>query len=80
MVGAGYARWQFPGFEDPARNRLSAWVALDAGVPLQSHLEGVVRLDLSTSASLFETSDLPEGYESVAARRLGLSLGLRWRK
>jgi hypothetical protein len=80
LVGAGYSRWNFPGFEDPARNRLGAWVAIEGGAPLLAHLEGVLRLEALTSASLFEASDLPDGYESLAAHRLGLSLGLRWRR
>lgn len=80
MVGVGSSRWNFPGFEDPARNRLGAWVAIEGGVSLFSHLEGVLRLEALTSASLFEASDLPGGYESLAAHRLGLSLGLRWRR
>lgn len=78
--GAGVTRWEFPGFEDAPRNRYGAWLALEGGLPLRSHLEGVLRLEALNTGSLFETEDLPEGYSARSARRLGLSLGLRWRK
>lgn len=78
--GAGITRWEFPGFEDAPRNRYGAWLALDGGLPLHAHIEGVLRLEALTSTSLFTSEDLPEGYTSRSARRFGLSLGLRWRK
>lgn len=78
--GGGITRWEFPGFEDAPRNRYGAWLALEGGLPLRSHIEGVLRLEALTSGSLFASEDLPEGYTSRSARRLGLALGLRWRK
>jgi hypothetical protein len=80
MVGVGLTRWSFPGFEDPARNRLGGWLALDGALPLAAHIDGTLRLELMRSSSLFEDADLPEGFEPLQARRVGVSLGLRWRR
>ena len=80
IAGAGLTRWSFPGFDDPARNRFGGWLALDGALPLSQRFDGVLRLELLSSTSLFEKADLPEGYQSLAARRIGLSLGLRWHR
>lgn len=80
IVGAGLTQWSFPGFDDPARHRLGAWLALDGALPLSARLDGVLRLEAQGGQSLFEEADLPEGYQSLAARRIGLSLGIRWRR
>jgi hypothetical protein len=80
LVGAGVTRWSFPGFDYPPRSRLGAWAAMEGATPLVGRLGGVIRLEGMRTASLFEGEDLPEGYESLSARRLGLSLGLRWRR
>jgi hypothetical protein len=80
LAGVGITRWSFPGFEDPARNRLGGWLALDGALPLAARLHGILRLELMSSSSLFEEADLPEGFESLAARRIALSLGIRWRR
>lgn len=80
LLGAGLTRWSFPGFDDPARNRLGGWLALDGALPLSRRFDGVLRLEILGSTSLFEEADLPEGYQSLVARRIGLSLGLRWRR
>jgi hypothetical protein len=80
LGGGGITRWSFPGFEDPAQTRLGAWLAVEGGTPLVPHLDGVLRFEAMRSGSLFETDDLPEGYQALAARRIGLSLGLRWRR
>lgn len=80
VAGVGVTRWSFPGFDDPARNRLGGWLALDGALPVSGNLDGVLRLGFQRGASLFEEADLPEGYQSLAARRIELSLGLRWRR
>ena len=80
LVGIGVTQWSFPGFEDPARNRVGASLALDGALPMSRRIDGVLRLELLSGKSLFEDADLPEGYQSLAARRVGLSLGLRWHR
>lgn len=80
LAGVGATRWNFPGFDDPARNRLAGWLALDGGLPLTARLDGVLRLEAMSGSSLFEAADLPEGYESLSARRIELALGLRWHR
>lgn len=80
LLGAGFTRWSFPGFDDPARNRLGGWLALDGALSLSRRLDGVLRMELLSGKSLFEQADLPEGYESLTAHRIGLSLGLRWNR
>lgn len=80
LAGVTVTRWSFPELQDPARNRLALTLATEGSLPLRGHLHGVLRLEGYLGASLFEDADLPEGYQARGARRLGLALGLRWRR
>jgi hypothetical protein len=80
LLGAGVTRWSFPDFEDQPRSRFTGSAALESGIPLGRHFDGVVRLEVAATGSLFDAEDLPEGYEARTGGRGALALGLRWRR
>ena len=80
LLGATLSRWSFPEFGDPDRNRISATLAAEGALPLAGAIRGVLRLEGSLGASLFDAEDLPEGYQTRGARRMSLGVGLRWQR
>jgi hypothetical protein len=80
LLGVGVTQWSFPGFEDPARSRLAGTLALEGALGLSGPWHGVLRLEGEAGAGLFDRDDLPEGYQPLGARRIGLSLGVRWHR
>lgn len=78
LVGVARERWSFAGLDaDEARSLTLGTAALEGEVPLSRRLRGVVRLEGGIGPSLFETEEVPEGFETRNGRRSALHLGLR---
>lgn len=64
-VGTTFSRWR-------------GIAALEGGIPLRGRVAAIVRAEAGMAASLFEVSDLPEGYDRTTAWRRSLQVGVRY--
>jgi len=77
LLGVARERWSFGGLDDEARSVTLVTAALEGEVPLDKRLRGVVRVEGGIGSSLFDTDELPDGFETRSGRRTALHLGLR---
>ena len=81
-VGAGAVvdRWTFDVADNSPRTRAAARGSLEADLPIQQRWSAVIRGELLAGPSVFRTDELPQGFSTRLATRVGVALGLarRW--
>ena len=71
-------RWNFDLGASEARWRTAGRGALEVGLPIAGRWIGVVRGEMTASASIFTADELPDGYVRKMGWRRGILVGLGW--
>jgi hypothetical protein len=73
-------RWTFDVAVNSPRTRVAARGSLDAELPIGRQWGAVIRTELLSGPSVFRADELPEGFSTRRATRIGVALGLarRW--
>lgn len=82
LVGGGALidRWTFDVADNSPRTRVAARGFLEADLAISQQWLGVIRGEVASGASVFRPDELPQGFTTRTATRLGLALGVarRW--
>jgi hypothetical protein len=80
VIGASIDRWTFDLTESSPRNRAALRGAIEAEFPIGNGWLTTMRGEVSRGPSVFKADELPDGFTTRAATRLGIVLGLarRW--
>lgn len=78
LAGAGVTidRWTFDLVDASPRTRWAARGVLEVDLPITPKWGAVIRGELLFGPSVFQSAELPEGFSTRAATRLGLVLGV----
>lgn len=73
-------RWTFDVTSNTTRTRVAVRGALEAALPISRTWGAVIRGELLAGSSVFTQEELPEGFSTRRATRLGIALGIarRW--
>lgn len=75
-AGVRVDRWTFDLVETAPRTRVAAQGALSAQLPIGVQWSAVIRGEVTHGPSVFIAEELPEGFSSRTATRLGMVLGV----
>ena len=82
LLGGGVVidRWTFDVADNSPRARVAARGSVEADLPIQHQWIAVIRGELLAGPSVFRPDELPEGFSTRPATRIGVALGLarRW--
>lgn len=78
LLGGGVTvdRWTFDVAENAPRTRIAVRGALEAELPISRTWSAVIRGELLNGSSVFTPEELPEGFSTRRATRLGIALGI----